>query len=489
MTANHHYLAIDLGAESGRAIRVSLADGRVSMDELHRWPNRRVNLAGTVHWDLPFLFAEIIEGIRACLRSGPMPESIAVDTWGVDFGLLDNRGKLLGLPVSYRDGRTDGIHDYTDPIMPREEIFRRTGYEPWQIASLFQLASLRRDGSTVLDAAETFLNTPDLLNYFLSGRCASERSIANNTNLMGTDGQWDLQIARAFDLPERLFGELIEAGTVLGDLRSDLVEEIGLDGALPVVAVCGHDTSSVVASVPAEGSDWAFLSCGTWSIIGSTVESPVTTDDCLARGFTNEYAIGEWYLARNILGLWLVQELRRKWDTPEDPWDYVRMTDEARAVSTDALLDVSDDRLRAPDDMERAILDVLADHGQPAPADRGEMVRCVLQSLALEYDWRLRMLGDLTGRTYTQLNIVGGGIANTLLCQLTADALGLPVHAGADQCTALGNALTQALALGHIDSKEHIREIMRNSTDMTVYHPAGETHWADWRKRYDEMQK
>jgi len=488
MSSTHEYLAMDLGAESGRAIVVTLAEGRVRMEEVHRWPNRRVALAGTVYWDLPFLFAEMIEGLRACLRAGHAPESLAVDTWGVDFGLLDRCGKLLGLPVSYRDARTDGIHEYTDPIMPREEIFRRTGYEPWQIASLFQLASLRRDDSSLIDAADGFLNMPDLLNYFLSGRRASERSIANNTNLMGTDRQWDFDIARAFDLPERLFGELIEAGTVLGDLRSDLAEEVGLDRPLPVVAVCGHDTSSVVASVPAAGDDWAFLSCGTWSIIGSTVEQPVTSADCLTKGFTNEYAIGQWYLARNILGLWLVQELRRKWDTPADPWDYARMTDEARAASADALLQVSDDRLRAPDEMERAILDVLADHGQPTPSGRGEMVRCVLQSLALEYDWRLRMLGDLTGRTYRQLNIVGGGIANTLLCQLTADAIGRDVHAGADQCTALGNGLTQALAMGHIEDKRAIHDIMRASTEMTVYRPSGEAHWADRRKRYDAMQ-
>ena len=397
MADTHQFLALDMGAESGRGELVTLRGGKVELEEVHRFANRPVRLAGTLHWDVPFLFAEIVETLRICGRRGIDLAGISVDTWGVDFGLLGPDGKLLGNPVHYRDGRTENIHQYSEKTMSNDEIFALTGYEPWAISSLFQLLSMQRDGSVLLDAAETFLNMPDLLNYFLTGRKANELSIVNTSNLLGTDCQWCGPVIDRFALPRKLFGELIAPAGVLGELRGELVDDVGL-GGVPVIATCGHDTSAAVAAIPAEGDNWAYLSCGTWSVLGSLIDKPVAVPQCLEIGFTNEYTIGGWYIGRNILGLWLVQELRRKWDTPEDSWDYVRMTAEAADATTDAMIDAAHETLLAPDDMEEALLAILRDTGQSAPASRGELVRCVLESLALEYDQRLTAMGELTGR-------------------------------------------------------------------------------------------
>jgi len=489
MESEHLFLAVDLGAESGRAMLVRLADGIASLQEVHRWENRPAVLAGVRCWDLPFLFNEILEAFRLCVQRGVSLTSVGVDAWGVDFGLLDAAGRLISLPVQYRDSRTEGIHEYSDPIMTREEIFRRTGYEPWAIASLFQLLAMQRAGDRALDIAETFLNMPDLTNYFLTGQAVSEKSIANTSGMMNTAGDWDTGIIEAFGLKPGMFGPLVEPGTVLGELTDSVVRQTGLTG-VPVVSVAGHDTASAVAAVPAKGSGWAFLSCGTWSIIGAMLDEPICTPQCLARGFTNEYTIGGWFLARNISGLWLVQELRRKWNSPADPWDYNRMTDAARtpeAAGYPGLIDVADESLTAPPDMEEALRTLLADSGQPLPETPGQLVRCVLNSLALEYDARLKGMRDLTARDFDSLYMVGGGIANTLLCQLTADACGLDVHAGAPQGTSLGNALIQAVAAGVLDGPQDIRSVMRRSVDITTYHPREADLWEPRRIQYAEL--
>ncbi|MCJ7543178.1 MAG: FGGY-family carbohydrate kinase [Phycisphaerae bacterium] len=486
MAEGHFFLAIDLGAESGRGELVHLEAGKVSMEEVHRFSNRPVRLGGTLHWDFPFLFAEVTAALRAGAGAGRKIEGIGVDTWGVDFGLLGADGKLLGNPVHYRDGRTERIHDYSDPIMPRGKIFALTAYEPWAISSLFQLLAMQRDRSPLLRAAETFLNMPDLFNYFLVGIRANERSILNTSNLMGTDGQWATPVIQRFKLPE-MFGRLVEPGTILGPLTDGVRQEVGGLNDVPVIATCGHDTSAAVAALPGEGQDWAFLSCGTWSILGCLIDKPVATPRCLELGFTNEYTLGGWYLARNILGLWLVQQLRRKWDAGGEPWDYDRMTAEAAKAKGDLLVDAADESFLAPADMEQALVNWIAKGGQAAPAGRGELVRCVLESLALEYARRLDSIGELVGTRPKTLYIVGGGTANKLLCQLTADACGIPVYAGADQCTALGNALVQAVGLGVLKNRDEIHQVMRNSFTLAAYEPKDAGLWADKAARYAKL--
>ena len=485
MAAEHHFLALDLGAESGRGILCTLRAGTVRMEELHRWPNRPVRMGGTLYWDFPFLFAEIVEALKIAAGRDETLSGISVDTWGVDFGLLGSDDKLLGNPVHYRDGRTENIHAYSNPTMTQEEIFAATAYEPWAISSLFQMLAMQRDASPLLDAAATFLNMPDLFNYFLTGEKACDRSIVNTSNLMGADGEWCDEVIGRFGLPKML-PRLIEPASVLAPLSADLQERTGL-GAVPVIVTCGHDTSAAVAAVPGQGDNWAYLSCGTWSILGALIDQPVATPRCLELGFTNEYTIGGWYLGRNILGLWLVQELKRKWDTPDDPWDYPRMTAEAEQADTTALVDCADDSLMAPPDMEEALGKLLRDSGQDEPATRGELVRCVLESLALEYERRLESVGELTGQPQQVLYMVGGGIHNKLLCQLTANACGIDVHAGADQCTAMGNALGQALALGVLQNRDEIRQVMRDSFEVTTYEPLEKAAWAAKRQAYRNL--
>jgi len=482
----NRYLAIDLGAESGRGMLVTLQDGKVSMEEIHRFANRPVRLGDTLYWDFPFLFAEIIATLKRCAERQITLDAIGVDTWGVDFGLLGDDDRLLSCPVHYRDSRTNNIHDYSDPVMSRQEIFTATSCEPWAISSLFQLLAMQRDGSCLLPAAKTFLNMPDLVNFFLTGVKTSEKTIVSTANLMDPKGNWAKDVIGRFKLPD-IFGKLVEPATVLGPLSDSLQEQTGL-GAVPVVATCGHDTSAVAAAVPAEGDNWAFLSCGTWSILGELLDEPITTAKAYELGFCNEYTLNAWFICRNILGLWLVQELRRKWDTSGDPWDYSRMTVEATKSESTGMFDVEDGSLMAPADMEQAQLDLLEALGQPRPASRGQLIRCVLESLALEYAHRLRMIDGLTGQKTDTLYMVGGGIANTLLCQLTANALGLPVYAGADQCTALGNALTVAAGMGAVHGPDEIRQVMRNSFELKLYEPQESGLWTDKLDQYSQIK-
>jgi len=487
MAEENRFLALDLGAESGRGILATLSGGVLRVEEIHRWPNRPVRLGKTLFWDFPYLFAEMLQAMRICAERGLELRGIGVDTWGVDFGLLSADDTLLGNPVHYRDGRTNGIHEYSDAIMSREDIFVETGYEPWAISSLFQLLSMRRDGAGLLEIAGSFLNMPDLFNFFLTGRKASERSIANTTNLLATDRQWSRGIIERFRLPE-IFGELIEPATVLGPLQPEVARATGL-GEVPVIAVCGHDTSSALAAVPAKGDNWAFLSCGTWSILGCLVDNPVTTRQCLRRGCTNEYTLGGWYLARNIVGLWVVQELRRKWDTPADAWDYPRMTSEARqATHLASLVNMADESLLAPKDMEAALKKALAESGQRVPETPGQLVRCVLESLALEYAYGMDVIAELTGRQPNALYMVGGGVANHLLCRFTADACGMTVHAGVEQCTAMGNALCQARATGFL-ADDQLRQVVRDSFEVKTYQPRQSDLWKENREKYRKLRE
>jgi rhamnulokinase len=488
MADEHHFLALDLGAESGRGEIVTLAGGKVTMEEVHRFPSRNVRLAGTRYWDFPATFAEVLEAIRLCAERGVKLTSISVDTWGVDFGLLGRDGQLLGLPVHYRDARTDGIHEHAGRIMPIEEIFAATALHTMPINTLFQLHAMQRADSPVLEAADTFLMMPDLFAYFLTGEKACELSIAQTSQLVDTQCRWCKEIIGRFGLPERIFPRLVEPATVLGTMTSDVADQVGGYGDVPVVACAAHDTSAAVAAVPARGGNWAFCSCGTWSILGRLVDQPVATKECYDVGFTNEYTYGGWYLARNILGLWLVQELKRKWDRADDAWDYARMTDAAAKAASGPIVDVDDGRLLAPADMEETLLEMLRETHQGEPAGRGQLLRCVLESLALEYNWCVDTVGRLTGQRPEAFYMVGGGIHNRLLCQLTANACGMAVHAGADQCTALGNALGQALALGILKDRDEIRDVMRASSDIITYEPQDQSAWADRRDRYGNIQ-
>lgn len=482
----HQFLALDLGAESGRGELVTLRGDTVEMQEVHRFANRPVRMAGTLYWDFPYLFAESLEAIRACVERGAKIEAIGVDTWGVDFGLLGADGQLLGNPVHYRDSRTEDIQPHSEKIMPLSEMFSLTALQTMPINTLFQLHAMQRAGSPLLGMAETLLMTPDLMHYFLTGKKTCELSIAQTSQLVDVNGQWCKPILDAFGLSEKMFPSLIEPGRVLGELCGEVADATGA-GGVPVVACATHDTGSAVGAVPGEGDNWAYLSCGTWSIMGRLIDKPVAGQRCFETGFSHEITYGGWYQCRNILGLWIIQQLRRKWDCGGDPWDYDRMTAEAADAESGPLVNVEDPSLVAPRDMEKALLDLLTNSGQKKPAGRGQLVRCVLESLALQYAAGLDTMGELNGRRPDALYIVGGGAANKLLCQLTADACGVVVHAGAEQCTALGNALGQALGLGILSEPQQIRDVMRASFQMTQYDPRDQQIWSDKRAVYGEI--
>ncbi len=485
--SGHHFLAIDLGAESGRGIIVTLADGQISMEELHRFPSHRVLLGGTMYWNFADLWDGILEAMRVCAKRGLQPDGIGVDTWGVDFGLIDANGDLVGLPVCYRDHRTDDIHAYSDPTMSRAEIFQTTACNPWTIGSLFQLLAMQRDGSPLLKAAETFLTMPDLINFFLTGVKVSEMSELSTSNLMTARGKWARSVICRFKLPRKLFQtDIVKPPALLGPLTEEVQRLSGL-GPVPVVATAGHDTGGVVGAVPAKGRKWAFLSCGTWGIIGAMVRKPITTPEAHAYELTNEFGIGGWYLCRNIIGMWLVQELRRKWDKPEDPWDYPRMTDEADAAPHGPLIPVADPSLLSPDDMEEALAVLIAKTGQGPIESRGQLIRAVRESVALEIATRLEHMLPMFDHEVETLYMVGGAIANKPLCQLIANAAGLPVVAGAPECTAMGNALGVALGLGILERPAQIRQVMRDSIELETYEPQDRDAWRDLRKRYDDM--
>ena len=401
----------------------------------------------------------------------------------MDFALLDARDELLGNPSHYRDSRTDGMMEEAFRRLPREEIFESTGIQFMQINSLFQLLAMAVQGSPVLGAAQTFLNMPDLFNFWLTGRKASEFTIATTSQCYDPRaGDWAWTMLEKLGLPTRIFGDIVPPGTRLGPLHPAVAEETG-EGEVPVIATAGHDTAAAVAAVPARGHDYAYISSGTWSLMGVEVDEPLITPQSLAYNFTNEGGVeGTIRLLKNIMGLWLVQECRREWaQASEDlSWDELtRMAAEAEPFG--GLVNPDAHRFLAPGDMPQKIQGYCAETGQPVPQSKGAILRCALESLALKYRLVLERLEDMLGRELPIVHIIGGGSKNGLLDQLTADATGRPVVAGPAEATSIGNILMQALALGHVASLEEGRELVRRSFEVATYEP-GET--AGWDEAY-----
>lgn len=483
------FLAIDLGASSGRAV-VGRFDGeRLRLEEVHRFPNGPICVLGNLHWDVLRLFEEVKCGLARCVKTCGAPVSLGLDTWGVDFGLLDAGDELLGNPYHYRDRRTDGMMEEAFRRVPREEIFERTGIQFLQLNSLYQLLAMQVQGSPQLEAARTFLNMPDLFNFWLTGRKVSEFTIATTSQCYDPRaGDWAWTMLEKLGLPTRIFGEIVPPGTLLGPLHPTVAEETGAAG-VPVIATAGHDTGSAVAAVPARSRDHAFISSGTWSILGVEIDQPLITERALAYNFTNEGgAAGTFRFMKNIVALWLVQECRREWaQAGEDlSWDeLIRLA--AAAEPFAALVNPDDHRFLPPGDMPQKIQSYCAETGQPVPQDKGAIVRCVLESLALAYRRVLEQLEELLGHTYASIHIIGGGSQNRLLNQFTADATGRPVVAGPAEATSIGNILVQAVALGHIASLDEGRQIVRDSFDVATYEPAGGAEWEEAYSRFLSM--
>ena len=488
--ANVKYLALDLGAESGRAV-VGHFDGEsLQLEELQRFPNGPVLVNGQMHWDALRLLSEMKAGIRLAVQKyGKDIVSLGLDTWGVDFGLLDAQDNLLGNPYHYRDSRTDGMMEAVFSKVPREEVFEHTGIQFMQLNTLYQLFAMRSRQSPVLDIARTCLTMPDLFNFWLTGRKVSEFSIATTTQFYDPRRKaWATELLRKLDLPTAILGEIVPPGTVIGDLLPGVADELVVD-PIPVIAPACHDTGSAVAAVPAQERDYAYISSGTWSLMGVEVDEPVITSQSLDYNFTNEGGVCDTIrLLKNIMGLWLVQECRREWARAGQTYGYTTLTQMAAdAPPFGPIVDVDAHPFLAPGGMPEKICRYCADTGQPVPQSKGEILRCALESLALRYRWVLDKLENMMGRSIRVVHVIGGGMQNELLSQFAADAMQRPVVAGPIEATAMGNMLMQALALGHIGSLDQGREVVRNSFQVRTYDPGDAAPWDELYGRYLEL--
>ena len=469
MAQTENYLAIDLGAESGRAMLGSFDGKRLSLEEAHRFPNPGIRVLGSLHWDVLRLFDEMKNGLRQA--AGRKPVSIGVDTWGVDFALLDRTGALVGNPYHYRDSRTNGMLNRVLDIVSKKEIFDHTGLQFMEINTLFQLFSMK--GTPEIESAATFLMMPDLFHYWFTGRKASEFTDATTTQFYDPRKMaWATGLLEKLGLPAGIYPEVVPPGTVWGELTGGVAEECGVD-RLSVVAPACHDTGSAVAAVPAAGGDWAFLSSGTWSLLGVEVPRPYVSDVVLERNFTNEGGVwGTTRLLKNLCGMWLLEECRREWSRQGLETSYAGLLAEAQQQPAfRSLINVNDPSFVAPGGMPGRIADFCRRAGQPVPETPGAFVRAIFESLALAYRLVIDDLEAITGRRAQTLHIVGGGSQNEVVCQYAADATGMQVVAGPVEATSLGNVLLQAMAMGRVAGGGQAREIVRRSFEPTTYEP------------------
>ena len=475
------HLAIDLGAGSGRVMAGHFDGTTLKLEEAHRFDNAGVHLPTGWHWNATQLFCDITSGLaRAHAAHGSRLTSLAVDTWGVDYGLVDRRGRLLGLPWMYRDGRTDGMIEAATKVLPREDLYRRTGIQFMPFNTLFQLLAEKRDSPEALAAADELLFMPDLLTYWLSGERMQERTIASTSQLLKVgSAEWDLDLIEKMGLPPGIFRPTSEPGTLVGRLLPEVCTGSGCD-ALQVTTCGSHDTASAVAGVPSAIAQPLFLSSGTWSLLGRELNEPLVSQATHDAGFSNEQGWqGTTRFLKNVAGMWLLQECKRKWDSDGLDLDFETLVREAEAASAPLWINPDAEAFAKPCDMPAAIRAYAAETGQPAPSTPGEFTRAILESLALRYGGLIAQMRTWMPDLPDTLHIVGGGSRNALLNQMTADATGLRVMAGPVEATAAGNILTQLLALGKISSLEQDREILRSSFQPRVFVPGNPEIWAE----------
>lgn len=466
------YLAADFGGGSGRVMAGWLEDGRIVVEEVHRFGNRQVRLGGHLYWDFPALFEDMKAGLKAAAAKDYNVESIGIDTWGVDFGLIDRDGQLLGNPVCYRDERTAGVPDEVSRILDPAGHYRTTGIQVMEINTLAQLYSMK--GSAQLEAADKLMFMPDLFSYFLTGEGGNEYCIASTSELLDAQARdWSWETIRALGLPEKIFGKIVMPGSVRGTLRSDIAAETGL-GAVKVVAVGSHDTASAVAALPAIDSDGhvAFLSSGTWSLLGVELPEPILTEEARLAGFTNEGGVGgRIRFLQNITGLWILQRLMAEWKERGEEVSYSELISAAETAGIESIIPVDDAAFMNPSSMEKAVCDYCASTSQAVPQSKAEIARCLFLSLAKRYRNAIAGVNGMLPEPLKRLHIIGGGSQNALLNQMTANALGIPVWAGPVEATAMGNILVQAMAAGELSGIAELREVVRRSVQPTVYEP------------------
>jgi rhamnulokinase len=491
MTHSVHFVAADLGASSGRLMVGAWNGRRFSLEELHRFPNAGVRMGDGLHWDVLRLWSEIQLGLQKYrARFEAAPAAVGVDAWGVDFALLDPRGRLLGNPSHYRDARTDGMTERVFQRVDPRELFRRTGVQTMPINTLFQLYAMVQGGDPQLNMAGTLLMIPDLFHHFLCGARAVEQTEATTTQMYSSAHGWARTVLDTLEIPTHILPEVVVPGTRLGTVRAEVLQDAGFGSGFPVVAVASHDTASAVAAIPNMDRNSVFISSGTWSLMGVELREPITSEEAWARGFTNEGgADGSILLMKNLTGLWILQECQRQWTREGYPYSWADMIAMAESAAAFAcVIDVDAEDFRMPDSMPRAIEGYCRRTLQPEPQTVAAIARGCLESLALKYRSVLESLEVLTGRRLGTIRIVGGGCLNALLCQMTADACHCVVVSGPAEASALGNVMLQAIATGHLPSVTAGRAAMAESIPCVSYSPQRTDGWREAYARMQQMQ-
>ena len=489
MDKSKDFLAFDLGAESGRGILGCFDGKQIKLKVLHRFPNGGIRILDNLHWDIISLWREIKNTLSICAKNGSNIESIGVDTWGVDFGLLDKTGHLIGLPFHYRDSRTTGVLEKVFDLMPRPSVFELSGCQFMEINTIYQLYSMVLTDSPLLRFAETFLTIPDLINFWLTGQKVSEFTNATTTQLYDPRKEnWSAELCQVLNIPLSIFPKVIQPGTDIGLILPSITNETALQPTRVIAPAC-HDTGSAVAAVPVQNESWAYISSGTWSLMGIEVEEPIITKHALDLNFTNEGGVNNTFrFLKNIMGLWLIQECRRTWSRSDEQMSYDEISQiAAQAEPFKALIDPDHHLFLASGDMPKRIVDFCKQTNQNLPLTKGEIVRSALESLALKYRWVLEKLEFVKGEAIDTIHIIGGGTQNKLLCQFTADATKRQVIAGPVEATSIGNLLVQMASCGAIGSITEGREIIAESSELIYFEPTDSTQWDQVYYRFLEI--
>ena len=472
-------LAFDFGASSGRAIIGCFDGDKITLEEVHRFSNDPVSVGGTVYWDVLRLFYEIKQGIIKAKIAGGF-DSIGIDTWGVDFGLIDSEGKLMENPVHYRDARTVGLVDEAFKTMPKEKLYGITGIQFMELNTLFQLISLKKYRPWMLERADKMLFMPDLFGYMLTGKMCAEYSIASTSQLIDLDKRtWSKEILDAFGIKESVFAPLVQPGTVLGELSKEVCEECGVD-PVPVISVCGHDTQSAITSVPCEDGDFAFLSSGTWSLFGTELDKPIVNETSMNINITNEGGFdGSTGFLKNIIGLWLIQESRRQWKREGKEYSYADLEKLALAAEPfKCFIDPDAPEFVPHGNIPERVREFCRKTGQYVPETVGEIMRCIYESLAMKYRLTFEKLRECTERDYPVIHVIGGGTKDGLLCQMTANSCDRTVKAGPIEATVMGNVAVQLMSNGSVENIGQARKIVADSSELKTFEPKDTDKWA-----------
>jgi len=473
-------LAFDFGASSGRAILGTFDNGKIELEELHRFSNDPVEVNGHFYWDILRLFHEIKQGILKCSAAGHKDiAAIGIDTWGVDFALIDKDGEILANPYHYRDAKVENMEEALNEL-GREELYGKTGIQLLPFNTVFQLRNLKKNKPELLDRAEHMLLIPDLFNYLLTGKMAAEYSNVSTTSLLNpVKGEWEYSLIDELGIDRKIFKNIVDSGTILGTLKPEIAKELQMP-EVPVICVASHDTGSAVASVPFDDPEHSlYISCGTWSLMGTELKAPVINSDALKFNFTNEGGVNRTTrFLSNIMGLWLIQESRRQWKRENLDYSFNDMENAARASEPfKSFINPDFEGFTPPGDMPQRIKDFNKNAGLKVPETMGEVVLCIYQSLALKYRYVTESMEEMMGKKIDTIHMVGGGIKDKFLCQMTADATGRKVIAGPTEATAMGNIAVQLMALNEIDGLEGIRKAVKASTDTAEYIPSGDKSW------------